>query len=107
MRKADLVEKVAFITGTDQERVLLVLESVMAQVKDTLAGGNEVTLRGFGTFSAKKRAAKMGRNIKKGGTVQIPAHYVPSFKPAKEFRQAVGKLKVQDDDIKNAYPDKD
>ncbi len=87
MRKADLAEKVAFITGTDKAKVVQVLESAMAHIKETLAQGDEVTLRGFGTFAPKHRAEKLGRNIKKGEPVHIPAHDIPHFKPAKEFRE--------------------
>jgi DNA-binding protein HU-beta len=47
--------------------------------------GENIYLRGFGTFLLKKRAEKTGRNISKNTTVKIPAHMIPAFKPAKEF----------------------
>jgi DNA-binding protein HU-beta len=70
-------------------------------VKESLAKGENIYVRGFGSFITKKRAAKIGRNIKKNTSVQIPAHFIPAFKPAKEFVQEVKKLqldaKINDD----------
>jgi DNA-binding protein HU-beta len=62
------------------------------EVKDTLAAGENIYIRGFGSFITKRRAAKIGRNIKKNIAVHIPAHYIPAFKPAKEFVAEVKKL---------------
>ena len=62
------------------------------EVKESLAKGENIYIRGFGSFITKKRAAKIGRNIKKNTAVQIPAHFIPAFKPAKEFVQEVKKL---------------
>ena len=61
-------------------------------VKDSLAKGENIYIRGFGSFITKRRAAKIGRNIKKNIAVHIPAHYIPAFKPAKEFVAEVKKL---------------
>jgi DNA-binding protein HU-beta len=57
----------------------------MEAVKDSLANGENVYLRGFGSFVVKKRAEKTGRNISKNTTIIIPAHNIPAFKPAKTF----------------------
>jgi DNA-binding protein HU-beta len=54
-----------------------------------MGNGENVYIRGFGSFVIKRRASKMGRNIKRGKTVQIPEHYIPSFKPAKVFTEHV------------------
>src|ERR1044071_9156805 len=93
MRKADLVNKISEKTGIPKVDVLVTLETMFKEVKDTLAGGENIYVRGFGSFITKKRAAKIGRNIKKNIAVHIPEHYIPAFKPAKEFVAEVKKLK--------------
>ena len=57
----------------------------METVKDTMISGENVYLRGFGSFIIKERAEKTGRNISKNTTIIIPAHKIPAFKPAKTF----------------------
>ena len=93
MRKADLVNQIADKTGIPKVDVLVTLETMFKEVKDTLSGGENIYIRGFGSFITKKRAAKIGRNIKKNTAVHIPEHYIPAFKPAKEFIAEVQKLK--------------
>ena len=61
----------------------------MAEVKSALEQGNNVYLRGFGSFIIKTRAEKTGRNSSKNTTIKIPAHNIPSFKPAKTFTEGV------------------
>ena len=86
MTKAELVSKIAEQTGVDKTTILVVVESFMDSVKSTLVNdGENVYLRGFGSFIAKQRAEKTGRNISNNTTVVIPAHCVPFFNPAKEF----------------------
>jgi DNA-binding protein HU-beta len=58
-------------------------------VKDSLAHGENVYLRGFGTFQVKERAEKTARNISKNTTIVIPAHNIPFFKPSAEFKKEV------------------
>jgi len=65
--------------------VLVTLETMFKEVKENLANGQNIYIRGFGSFITKKRAAKIGRNIKKNIAVEIPEHFIPAFKPAKEF----------------------
>jgi len=89
MRKADMVAHIAEKTGIPKVDVLVTLESFFKEVKGTLTSGDAVYIRGFGSFIVKKRAAKIGRNIKKNVAVEIPEHYIPAFKPAKEFMQMV------------------
>lgn len=93
MRKADLVNQISEKTGIPKVDVLVTLETMFKEVKDTLAAGENIYIRGFGSFITKKRAAKIGRNIKKNIAVHIPEHYIPAFKPAKEFVAEVKKLK--------------
>ena len=86
MTKAELVSQISEQTGIDKITALTVVESFMETVKDSLINNEEnVYLRGFGSFIVKERAAKTGRNISKNTTINIPAHNVPMFKPAKEF----------------------
>jgi DNA-binding protein HU-beta len=89
MRKADLVAAVSDKTGIEKVDVIQTMEAIFSVIKDTMASGNDVFVRGFGSFVIKKRAAKTGRNIKRNKTVHIPEHYVPSFKPAKIFVEEV------------------
>jgi DNA-binding protein HU-beta len=63
----------------------------MNVIKNSLVKGENVYLRGFGSFIIKKRAQKIGRNISKNTTLIIPEHYVPAFKPAKIFVDRVKK----------------
>jgi DNA-binding protein HU-beta len=85
MRKVDLINSIADKTGVPKVDVLVTIESFFKEIKTTMADGENIYIRGFGTFIVKKRAAKLGRNIKKNLSVHIPEHYVPSFKPSKEF----------------------
>ena len=85
MRKADLINQIADKTGIPKIDVLVSLETMFKEFKSTLSSGENIYIRGFGSFITKKRAAKIGRNIKKNVAVEIPAHFIPAFKPAKEF----------------------
>jgi DNA-binding protein HU-beta len=89
MRKADLVNAIADKTGIAKVDVLVALESFFTEVKDTMGRGENVYVRGFGSFVIKKRAKKVGRNIKKNKSIEIPEHFIPSFKPAKIFTEFV------------------
>jgi DNA-binding protein HU-beta len=92
MRKADLVNHISEKTGIPKVDVLMTLESMFKEIKDSLSKGENIYIRGFGSFITKKRAAKIGRNIKKNVAVQIPEHFIPAFKPAKEFIAEVKKV---------------
>jgi len=89
MRKADLIARIADKTGVPKVDVLVSLESFFNEVKESLAEGENVYIRGFGSFVTKKRAKKIGRNIKKNEAIEIPEHHIPAFKPAKVFVEAV------------------
>lgn len=95
MRKADLVAIISEKTGVPKVDVLVTLETFFTEVKDTLASGEDVFVRGFGSFVLKKRARKIGRHIKKNVAIEIPEHYIPAFKPAKIFVDVV-KEKVKE-----------
>ena len=85
MTKAELVSKIADKTGVEKLTTLSIVESMMNEIKKSISENESVFLRGFGTFKPKKRARKIGRNIKKNVAVIIPEHFIPSFKPAKSF----------------------
>lgn len=89
MTKADIVSEIASKTGIDKREVLMVVESLMDTIKTTMTNGEEVFLRGFGSFIIKRRAEKTARNIAKNTTMIVPAHNIPAFKPAKEFLEKV------------------
>jgi DNA-binding protein HU-beta len=85
MTKAEIVADIANKTGIEKVTVQHTVEAFMEAVKDSLVNGENVYLRGFGSFVVKKRAEKTGRNISKNTTIIIPAHNIPAFKPAKTF----------------------
>jgi len=85
MTKADIVSDIVEETGLERVEALRVVEAFMTTVKSSLAKGKNVYLRGFGSFIVKERAEKTGRNISKNTAIIIPAHNIPSFKPAKTF----------------------
>lgn len=89
MTKAEIVSEIASKTGNDKREVLMVVESLMDTIKTTMTNGEEVFLRGFGSFIIKRRAEKTARNISKNTTMIVPAHNIPAFKPAKEFLEKV------------------
>jgi len=91
MTKAEIVNEIARSTGLSKDDVLRTVETFMEQVKETLAEGQNVYLRGFGSFIVKERAEKTARNISKNETIIIPAHNIPAFKPSKEFTKVVRK----------------
>ncbi len=91
MTKAEVVTEIANKTGLEKVAVQATIEAFMASLKQSLSKGENVYLRGFGSFVVKKRAEKTGRNISKNTTIIIPAHNIPSFKPAKEFVAEVKK----------------
>ncbi len=91
MRKADLVAAISDKTGLAKVDVLVSLEALFKEIKTSLEAGENVYVRGFGSFIIKRRAKKVGRHIKKGASIEIPEHYIPSFKPAKVFMEQVKK----------------
>lgn len=97
MTKADIINQIHEQTGIEKVDVQETVEAFMKAIRASLENGENVYLRGFGSFVVKKRAQKTGRNILKNTTIVIPAHYIPSFKPAKVFVDRV-KANVQVED---------
>lgn len=94
MTKAELINQIVAQTGIAKPTVSATVEAIMDTIKQTMVKGENIYLRGFGTFLLKRRAEKTGRNISKGTSIKIPAHFVPAFKPSKAFATAV-KAKVK------------
>lgn len=93
MTKAELVSTISNKLGTEKGDTQKVIEAFMHEIRSSLYNGDNVYLRGFGSFIIKTRAAKTGRNISKNTAIEIPAHNVPAFKPSKSFVEKV-KTKV-------------
>lgn len=88
MIKSELVQKITaanpHLYQRDVERIVNV---IFDEIISALAQGNRVELRGFGAFTVKHRAARMGRNPRTGETVSVPEKFVPFFKSGKEMRE--------------------
>ncbi len=91
MTKADIVAEISRSTGLEKAAVLAVVESFMDVIKDNMAKGENIYLRGFGSFVVKERAEKVARNITKKTSIIVPAHKKPTFKPCPEFKEQVAK----------------
>lgn len=91
MTKAEIVNEISGKTGVEKNTVQNVVEAFMKSVRTSMANGENVYLRGFGSFIVKKRAQKTGRIISRNTTVIIPEHFIPAFKPAKTFADKVKK----------------
>ena len=89
MNKQDLIRKVAVDSEITQRQAGIVLDNTFSLIMDALAEGDKVQILGFGTFEARQRAARSGRNPSTGETMEIPATTVPVFKPGREFKEAV------------------
>lgn len=90
MTKADIINEIAEKTGVDKADVNATVEAFLSVVKNNMAGGQNIYIRGFGSFINKKRKKKIARNISRNTAIVIDEHYIPAFKPAKIF---VNKIK--------------
>lgn len=88
--KAEVIAEIADKTGIEKADVSATVEAFFKVVKDSMADGNNIYVRGFGSFVNKKRAKKVARNISKNTSIIIDEHFIPSFKPSKTF---IGKIK--------------
>ena len=89
MTKAEVIATIAEKTGIDKADVSTTVEAFFDVVKNSMAEGNNVYVRGFGSFVNKKRAKKVARNISKNTAIIIDEHFIPSFKPAKVFVEQI------------------
>ena len=85
MTKAEVISEIADKTGIEKSDVQATVEAFFKVVKDSMSEGNNIYVRGFGSFVNKKRARKVARNISKNTSIIIDEHYIPSFKPSKTF----------------------
>lgn len=101
MTKAEIVTKIAEKTGIDKADVYTTVEAFFTVVKNSMADGENIYVRGFGSFINKKRAKKVGRNISKNTAMIIDEHYIPSFKPSKIFVEKIKSSEKLKADIKS------
>ena len=91
--KADVINQIAEKTGIDKADVSASVEAFFSIVKNNMSSGQNIYIRGFGSFINKKRKKKIARNISRNTAIVIDEHYIPSFKPAKIF---INKIKNSD-----------
>ena len=89
MTKAELVNAIAIRTGYDRVTIMNIVETAMEEVKKNVINGENVYLRGFGSFITKVRKQKVARNITKKESIIVPGHNIPAFKASKEFSGAM------------------
>ncbi len=89
MTKAEVISEISEQTGIPKEDVSVTVEAFFTIVKDSMADGNNIYVRGFGSFVNKKRKKKIARNISKNTAIVIDEHFVPSFKPSKMFIEKI------------------
>ncbi|MEQ9165461.1 MAG: HU family DNA-binding protein, partial [Fulvivirga sp.] len=93
MTKAEVISEIADKTGIPKEDVSVTVEAFFNIVKGSMADGNNIYVRGFGSFVNKKRKKKIARNISKNTAIVIDEHFIPSFKPSKVFVEKIKKSK--------------
>ncbi|MEN8721540.1 MAG: HU family DNA-binding protein [Alphaproteobacteria bacterium] len=91
MNKQDLIAAVADASSLSKNDATAAVDATLDVITETLAGGGEVRLVGFGTFSTSQRAASTGRNPRTGEAIQIPASTQAKFKAGKAMKDAVNK----------------
>ncbi len=89
MTKAEVISKIAEKTGIQKDDVTQTVEAFFKVVKESMAEGDNIYVRGFGSFINKKRAKKIARNISKNTAIVIDEHYIPAFKPSKVFIEKI------------------
>lgn len=89
MTKLELINTISIQTGYDKTTIGNIVESLMDSIKKSVAEGENVYLRGFGSFTTKVRAKKIARNISKNTSIEVPEHKIPAFKPANSFAEQV------------------
>ena len=89
MNKEELVKEVAKKAKVSQKDAAEILSATLDTIESTVAKGKKITLVGFGTFEARKRAARTGRNPQTGAEIKIPSKTVPAFSAGKKFKELV------------------
>ncbi|RKZ98313.1 MAG: integration host factor subunit beta [Gammaproteobacteria bacterium] len=94
MTKSELIEALAQKQSQlAYKDVELAVKSMLDLMAQTLASGERIEIRGFGSFSLHYRPPRTGRNPKTGDSVTLASKYVPHFKPGKELRERVNKTR--------------
>jgi nucleoid DNA-binding protein len=91
MTKADIVEQISNSTGLTKKDTAMAVEGFIQAVRRALSNGQNIEIRGFGSFKVKSRRARKARNPRTGQAVDVPARMVPTFKPSKELKDMVEK----------------
>ncbi|MFQ6103683.1 MAG: HU family DNA-binding protein [Candidatus Glassbacteria bacterium] len=91
MTKADIVERISATTGLTKKDTAMVINRFFEVVTEALSQGNNIEIRGFGSFKVKTRRARKARNPRTGETVDVPRRLVPTFKPSKELKDIIAK----------------
>lgn len=90
MTKADMIEKISEkVNSLTARETEVIVNSIFDSIKDALARGDKVEIRGFGSFRLRDRRMRVGRNPKTGAQVNVPAKKVPFFKAGKELKEFV------------------
>jgi integration host factor subunit beta len=87
--KADIVEEIAARTKLNKKESFVVVDLIIENIKNTLAEGKKIEIRGFGSFKVKQRGERMARNPRTGEAVHVPAKLVPYFKPSKLLKERI------------------
>jgi integration host factor subunit beta len=87
--KADLAKEVVCVTDLPPKESKAVVETIFGSIIGALQGGDRIEIRGFGSFRARQRRGRTGRNPKTGAKVEVPPKRVPFFKPSKELKNHV------------------
>ena len=90
MTKQDLIDVVSEKAGLTKKDTSAVVDTILETIVDSLKRGEKVAFVGFGTFEAKTRKAREGRNPATGESIQIPERTVPAFKAGRAFKDALG-----------------
>ena len=91
MKKIEIIKNIAEKSDIKKQDITYVIESFMTEIKDSLIKGENIYLRGFGTFVVKERKEKKARLIRKKETITVPAHKIPTFKVCKSLKNEVSK----------------
>lgn len=89
MNRSQLISAIARKAGLSADQAQSALDATMETIVDAVAGGSKIGLPGFGTFEPRNRAARTGRSLQTGETIEIPAARVPAFKPSAQFKDRV------------------
>ncbi len=97
MTKAELIKQLSKKTGLEKAIIEQTIESLMATIKEEVSNKHTVSFSSFGKFVPKRRAAKIARNISKNTPIELPAHFIPAFRPSKDFLDKVKRsIKVRE-----------